>query len=65
MSGPEADLYAESLAAEIYWAAEQWFRRVDPYYAWRPRWGGLREDHKEPYREMAKQLIEQDTHVSA
>lgn len=52
------DKYAESLAADIYWAAEQWFRKVDPYHAHRPLWFALRDDLREPYREIAKKLIE-------
>jgi len=63
MSGPDAGLYIESLAADLYWAGEQWFRRTDPYHADRPKWFALREDLKGPYREMARQLIERDVHV--
>lgn len=54
------DQYAESLAAELYWSAEQWFRKVDPYHVHRPLWRSLRDVLKEPYHEMAKQLIEAD-----
>jgi hypothetical protein len=53
--------YVESLAADLYWAAEQWLRKVDPYHADRPVWSALREDLKPPYREMAERLINEDT----
>lgn len=63
------DQYVDSLAADLYWAAEQWFRRVDPYHGnrsrWFARWFALRDDLKEPYREAAKKLIEEDARVRA
>lgn len=54
------DAYVESLAGDLYWAAERWLRRVDPYRYQSPLWRSLREERKEPYREMAKQAIEVD-----
>lgn len=57
--------YVESLAADLYWAGEQWFRKVDPYHSYRPLWFALRDDLKQPYREMAKQLIEEAARVRA
>jgi hypothetical protein len=53
----DQDQYVESLAADVYWAAEQWFRRVDPYHAHRPFWGSLRDDYKAPYRDAARSMI--------
>jgi glutamyl/glutaminyl-tRNA synthetase len=61
MSQEEMDKYAESLAADLYWAGEQWFRKVDPYHAHRPLWFALADEHKVAYREMATQLIDKDT----
>lgn len=52
--------YVESLASEVYWAAEMWFRRIDPYHGMSPRWFALREDLKEPYRRIAEQLHQSD-----
>jgi hypothetical protein len=57
----DQDRYAESLAAEIYWAAEMWWRKVDPYHGPRPKWFALRDGLKRPYREMARQIIEHDS----
>jgi hypothetical protein len=56
-----SDQYVESLAADLYWAAEQWFRKVDPYHACRPLWFALANEYKGVYREMAERLIREDT----
>lgn len=50
--------YVESLAADLYQAAEAWFRRVDPYHSDRPLWFALADEYKAPYRESAKALID-------
>jgi hypothetical protein len=53
----DQDQYVESLAADVYWAAEQWFRRVDPYHAHRPLWFALADEYKGLYREVARSMI--------
>jgi hypothetical protein len=53
----DQDQYVESLAADVYWAAEQWFRRVDPYHAHRPLWFALSDEYKGPYRDAARAMI--------
>lgn len=56
----DRDRYIESLAADIYWAGEQWFRKVDPYHSLRPVWPSLASEYKTIYREIAEQLITEE-----
>jgi hypothetical protein len=60
----DQDQYVESLAADLYWAAEQWLRRVDPYHALRPRWFALGDEYKGVYREAARAVIGDDRNAA-